>query len=81
MDQETKRQLEDAGFEETNVSDFLDLSTGEEIPSWFSFPNVVEELRSSYPPRPDQGFTVFFTGSARGSAFPAAPGECLRRGA
>jgi sulfate adenylyltransferase len=38
------------------------LSTGREIPAWFSFPEVVEELRRTYPPRSKQGFTVFFTG-------------------
>ncbi len=38
------------------------LSQGTEIPSWFSFPEVVGELRRSYPPRDRQGFTIFFTG-------------------
>lgn len=38
------------------------LSEGLEIPDWFSFPAVVEELRKSRPPRASQGFTVFFTG-------------------
>jgi sulfate adenylyltransferase len=38
------------------------LAEGREIPGWFSFPEVVEELRASYPPRSKQGFTVFFTG-------------------
>jgi len=38
------------------------LSEGLEIPEWFSFPSVVEELRRSKPPRDKQGFTVFFTG-------------------
>ena len=38
------------------------LQTGEEIPEWFSFPEVVQELRRSHPPRATQGFTVFFTG-------------------
>ncbi len=38
------------------------LATGREIPAWFSFPDVVEELRCTYPPRSKQGFTVFFTG-------------------
>ncbi len=33
-----------------------------EIPKWFSFPEVVEELKRTYPPRHRQGFTVFFTG-------------------
>ena len=38
------------------------LSEGLEIPEWFSFPTVVEELRKTKPPRAEQGFTVFFTG-------------------
>ena len=38
------------------------LSEGLEIPEWFSFPAVVEELRKTRPPRAQQGFTVFFTG-------------------
>jgi sulfate adenylyltransferase len=38
------------------------LSTGEEIPSWFTFPAVAKELRRTHPPRSRQGFTVFFTG-------------------
>jgi sulfate adenylyltransferase len=38
------------------------LAEGLEIPEWFSFPQVVTELRKSRPPRAKQGFTVFFTG-------------------
>ena len=38
------------------------LREGLEIPEWFSFPEVVKELRRRYPPRSQQGFTVFFTG-------------------
>ena len=38
------------------------LAEGLEIPEWFSFPSVVEELRRSRPARAKQGFTVFFTG-------------------
>jgi sulfate adenylyltransferase len=38
------------------------LSEGLEIPEWFSFPEVVKELRRTKPPRSKQGFTVFFTG-------------------
>ncbi len=38
------------------------LREGIEIPAWFSYPEVVEELRRSYPPRHRQGFTVLFTG-------------------
>ena len=38
------------------------LREGLEIPEWFSFPEVVRELRRTSPPRSRQGFTVFFTG-------------------
>ena len=38
------------------------LREGLEIPEWFSFPEVVQELRRTSPPRAKQGFTVFFTG-------------------
>ena len=38
------------------------LQEGLEIPEWFSFPEVVAELRRTRPPRSQQGFTVFFTG-------------------
>ena len=38
------------------------LMEGIDIPEWFSFPQVVTELRKSKPPRAEQGFTVFFTG-------------------
>jgi sulfate adenylyltransferase len=38
------------------------LNSGANIPNWFTFPEVVRELRRSYPPRQQQGFTVFFTG-------------------
>jgi sulfate adenylyltransferase len=38
------------------------LADGREIPAWFTFPEVAEELRRSHPPRHRQGFTVFFTG-------------------
>jgi len=38
------------------------LAAGREIPSWFSFTEVVRELQRACPPRSRQGFTVFFTG-------------------
>ena len=38
------------------------LQEGLDIPDWFSYKDVVEELRKTYPPRNRQGFTVFFTG-------------------
>ena len=38
------------------------LNEGREIPSWFTYPEVVKELRRSFPPRHKQGVTIFFTG-------------------
>ncbi len=38
------------------------LQEGLEIPEWFSYPNVVEELRRAHPPKHEQGLTIFFTG-------------------
>ncbi|WP_444454941.1 bifunctional sulfate adenylyltransferase/adenylylsulfate kinase [Rhodobacter capsulatus] len=38
------------------------LREGLDIPEWFSFPQVVAELRRTSPARAKQGFTVFFTG-------------------
>jgi sulfate adenylyltransferase len=38
------------------------LQAGLDIPDWFSYPEVIQELRKLYPPRTHQGFTVFFTG-------------------
>lgn len=32
------------------------------IPEWFSFPEIITELRQAYPPKHKQGFTLFFTG-------------------
>ena len=38
------------------------LGTGEEIPEWFSYPEILEELRRTHPPRNRQGFVLFFSG-------------------
>ena len=38
------------------------LNEGLEIPDWFSFEEVVTQLRASHPPRANQGFTLLFTG-------------------
>jgi len=38
------------------------LNEGREIPGWFTYPEVVSELRRSFPPRHKQGVTIFFTG-------------------
>lgn len=38
------------------------LMEGRAIPEWFTFPDVAQELRRTFPSRSKQGFTVFFTG-------------------
>ncbi len=38
------------------------LALGLEIPEWFSFPEVIAELRKSLPPLARRGLTVFLTG-------------------
>lgn len=38
------------------------LQEGSEIPAWFTFPEIITELRKVYPPRAQQGFTLFMTG-------------------
>ncbi len=38
------------------------LDKGLDIPEWFSYPEVVKELRETRPPLNKRGFTIFFTG-------------------
>ena len=38
------------------------LEEGLDIPEWFSYPEIINELRKTYPPKNRQGYTVFFTG-------------------
>jgi sulfate adenylyltransferase len=38
------------------------LASGEKLPGWITFPEVVDELRRTYRPRREQGITIFFTG-------------------
>ena len=38
------------------------LKAGEEIPEWFTFPEVTKILKESHPKSQSQGFTIFFTG-------------------
>lgn len=45
------------------------LNQGATIPTWFSYPEVINELHKAYPPRIKQGFTIFLTGlSAAGKS-------------
>lgn len=49
-------------------SDFTDealrdrLARDEAVPEWYSYPEVLRELRKIWRPRSKQGFTLFFTG-------------------
>ncbi|MGI9332233.1 MAG: bifunctional sulfate adenylyltransferase/adenylylsulfate kinase [Gammaproteobacteria bacterium] len=38
------------------------LREGADIPEWFSYPGVIDQLRQRYPARDRQGFTIFLTG-------------------
>jgi sulfate adenylyltransferase len=38
------------------------LAEGRDIPEWFTYREVADQLRRTYPPRHKQGFTVFLTG-------------------
>ncbi|MCB1857028.1 MAG: bifunctional sulfate adenylyltransferase/adenylylsulfate kinase [Gammaproteobacteria bacterium] len=53
-------QLE--GVEYTNTDLKRALTHDVDVPEWFSYPSVIEELRKVYPPRCRLGFTLFFTG-------------------
>ena len=53
------------GVETANISGTdlrMLLANGGDIPEWFTYPEVVRELRKTSRPRNAQGFTVFFTG-------------------
>ena len=38
------------------------LNNGETIPPWFSYPDIIEELRRGFQAKHQQGYTIFFTG-------------------
>ncbi len=38
------------------------ISLGEDVPDWFTYPEVLDTLRTVYPPPREQGVTLFFTG-------------------
>ncbi len=58
-------EIEDKGMEYLEYTDVRlkeDLINNREIPDWVSFPEVVRELCKVFPPRGQQGLTLFFTG-------------------
>lgn len=68
LDNKAKYALEDEIQPEDRVMNISDtelrrrLREGEDVPEWFANPQVVEELRSSYPQRTKQGFSILLTG-------------------
>ena len=38
------------------------MNEGEDIPEWFTYPEIASELKKAYPPKKQKGFTLFFTG-------------------
>ncbi|WP_339671560.1 bifunctional sulfate adenylyltransferase/adenylylsulfate kinase [Dasania marina] len=54
------------------------LKRGDEVPDWFAFPEIVEELQHTMPPRSKQGFTVFFTGLSGSGKSTLANGLMVR---
>ncbi len=50
------------GIQFTEQELYYHLSHNQEIPAWFSFPDVIAELRKICPPRSQRGITLFFTG-------------------
>ena len=59
------------------------LREGLEIPDWFSYPDVMAELRGLYPPKPLRGIALFFTGlsgAGKSSVARVLQGRFLERG-
>jgi sulfate adenylyltransferase len=59
-DDEVKKEDKVLNISGTELRDRL--NEGRDIPAWFTYPEVVHELRRSFPPRAKQGVTIFFTG-------------------
>lgn len=57
---EVKDGQETLSFTNDHIRDRV--RKGKHIPEWASFPEVIKELRRSYPSPVSQGFTVFLTG-------------------
>lgn len=60
VEQIEKENKKDVQFTEKEL--YSHLAHAQEIPAWFSFHDVVAELRRVCPPRSQQGITLFFTG-------------------
>lgn len=55
------------------------LKKGDPIPSWYTFPEVMEVLQKAFPPRSEKGLCLFFTGLPGSGKTTLANGliECL----
>ncbi|MGB0634252.1 MAG: bifunctional sulfate adenylyltransferase/adenylylsulfate kinase [Paracoccaceae bacterium] len=60
LDEISNKSLTTLNISGTELRERLD--EGLSIPAWFSFPEVVTELKKARPPKSSQGFTIFFTG-------------------
>ncbi|MFC1842070.1 bifunctional sulfate adenylyltransferase/adenylylsulfate kinase [Candidatus Dependentiae bacterium] len=54
------------------------IKNGTKIPEWFSYPNIVEELRKTYKPKYEKGFTIFLTGLCSSGKSSIAKGVCAK---
>ena len=57
---EVPNNLTQLNISGTELRRFLD--KGVNIPEWFTYPDVVNELLHAHPPKERRGFTIFFTG-------------------
>jgi sulfate adenylyltransferase len=55
-----KQAQEGVRFTEKDLKHHLEHDL--EVPTWFSYPEVIASLRKVYPPRSKKGLTLFFTG-------------------
>ena len=49
-----------AQIDDTDLAERI--SHGKEVPGWFTYPEVLDTLRTIYPPPRERGITLFFTG-------------------
>ena len=71
----------DANIEHKNISGTelrKRLDNNEDIPEWFSFPEVVKELKKARPPLNKKGLTIFFTGLSGSGKSTIANGLLIR---
>jgi sulfate adenylyltransferase len=55
-----EQQLKDVTISDSKLKDLL--IQNQEIPDWLTYSEVLDALRLVFPPRNQQGFTLFFTG-------------------